>query len=406
MIQKVDEQELDEEFFALLEEDLQFSIACGDVALEREFALREWIAEFRSMAQAQRAGQLSAEQVVAETQRILARRQELWSTAGHHLVTEDAASCARARALLSHLQEIKAFAVGSAIELRGNSTVAAKMDLAARASRAISHLTTLRDDAAVVAFERTEVRALALAAHELAMSPHLTVARPLWDCPHQYVVPNRVFFAGADDARQFMAQVCQQKRLDLGANVQAQNYGQSRWDALRSSAIAVFDWRRYKTELVRQVRTAALELAAVAYEQGRSITLGTPVVVLTQAGQRLPFDIDIEPLLLSGRDKKGDRAALEAALDTALYARQRLAADSGLTVTADWLRTSLAAHSRRRAFDGMGWFDPKHAADPAAFRAGRPVAGAVGRGARWRCFRRASPHIQPPTLLPASASFM
>jgi hypothetical protein len=368
MMQKVQDGELDEEFFGLLEEDLESSITSGRVAPEREFALREWVAEFRSIADAQRAGQLTGEQVVSETQRVLARRLELWSTAGHHLVSDDSASSARARELLTHLQGIKAFAAGSAIELGGDVTLKAKMDLAARASRAVAHLSTLKDDAAVVAFERNEVRELALTAHELAMLPHLTLARPLWDCPRQYAAPNRVFFAGEEDARRLLDNVCKQKRLDLGEKIQARNYGQSRWDALRNSSVGVFDWRGYKPNLAQHDETAALQLAATAYEQGLSIVLGMPAVVLANTGQSLPFDIDIEPLFLSG-NKKTDRATLDAALDTALYSRQRLASDSGLPATSDWLRNSLAEHPRRRSFEGMGWLDPAHVNDPAAFQA-------------------------------------
>jgi hypothetical protein len=91
--------------------------------------------------------------------------------------------------------------------------------------------------------------------------------------------------------------VCKQKLLDLGEQVQAQNYGQSRWDALRNSAVAVFDWREYESDLIQRDPAAALELAATAYEQGLSIVLGMPAVVLARSGQRLPFDIDIEPFV-------------------------------------------------------------------------------------------------------------
>lgn len=369
IVQKVQASEFDDELFALFEESLKLYLADGLVSPEREFALRKWLDECRNVIDAKRSKQLSRDEVIAEFQRIWARRQELISTAGHHLVADNPDSCARARALLSHLQAIKIGVSGDVLAAGGEKTYLAKMQLARRASNAVSHLKTLKDDAAVIAFEQTEVRDLALAAREISMLPHLTVARPLWDCPHLSVSPNGVFFSGADDARSLLSGVCKQKRLKLGAQVQAQNYGQSRWDALRSNAIAVFDWRRYETNLFQRDSAAALELAAVAYEQGLSIALGTPAVVLAKVGQPLPFDLDTEPLLLGGRDKKEDQAALESALDTVLYSRQRSAARSGLKATADWLRTSLAEHPQHRFFESMGWLNPEHAADPLAFRA-------------------------------------
>ena len=369
MSEKLKANELDEEFFGLLEDNLQSAIAQGLMPLEREFAMREWIEEFRGIAQARNSGKFTPAQSVAEIQRVLARRQELFSTAGHHIVTAQGAANSRARALLPYLQELKTFAFAEAMAFRGSMTQEAEGKLAARVSRAVKHLSTLKDDAAVVAFERNELRELALATHEVALSSHLTLARPIWDCPIQHAIPNRVFFAGAEDARRLLADLCEQKRLDLDVEVQKQNYGQSRWDALRRSAIAVFDWRAYDPKLAEQNPRAARELAAVAYEYGLSIALGKPVVILAMAGKDLPFDLDIEPVQLAHGDEGADRVALASAIDAALYSRQRHATESGLMATADWLRTALAGHPEHSLFEGMEWFDPQHAADPEDFRA-------------------------------------
>lgn len=364
MSEKFAANELDDEFFAMLEESMMSAIVLGLAPPEREFAFREWIAEFRSVVDGKKSGLYSSAQSVAEIQRILARRQELLSTAGHHLVD----SSARAAKLLPHLQVIKTFTNGSSVAWVGNNTKKANADLWMRISRAVTHLTKLKDDAEVVAFEHTELRSLALAAHEVAMMPHLTLARPLWDCPLKTVAPNRVFFSGADDARHLLAKVCKQKRLDLDAKVSARSYGQSRWDSLRGSAIAVFDWRQYERDLALSDPAAALELAAVAYEYGLSIALGKQTVVLARDRQSLPFDIDTEPLMLEGDDEE-DEDAFGAALDTALYARQRPSDDSCLKATFDWLDASLEGHPMRTAFEDSDLLDPELVEDPTAFHA-------------------------------------
>jgi hypothetical protein len=351
-----------------LERELQASIADGRTAPERAYALREMIGEVRGMVEDDRTGATPSE-IIGKIQRIMASRHELVSTAGQHLIEGSEQACARARALLPHLSTLKGALVSGAIERRGDKTRAAKIELLTRGTRHIAHISTLEDDAAVVAFERTEMRPFALAVRELMLLPHLSIARPLWDCPITHAAPNRVFLSGGEDMRTLLAEVCKQKRLDPAAEVQARNHGQARWDALRGSAVAVFDWRpRVQTVLAKGEAAAALELAAVAYEHGLAIALGTPAVVLADEAQSLPFDIDIDPLSLRGANKKADRRALGKALDHALYGFQRMAGDSGIPATAQWLNAALAEHPRRRVFEGMGWLDPEHAKDMAAFR--------------------------------------
>jgi hypothetical protein len=69
-----------------------------------------------------------------------------------------------------------------------------------------------------------------------------------------------------------------------------------RWDQLRESAVAVFDFTGYK-------RAASLEeasaLATVAYELGIALALARAAVIVAIAGQDLPFDLDIEPVRLN-----------------------------------------------------------------------------------------------------------
>lgn len=350
----------------LFERMLQTQISDGRVAPERAFALREMIQQARGVIEADNAG-ASATDVVGRVHRLMASRQELVATAGQHAIGENA--CARAKAILPHLTTLKGAITSSATDMRGEQTGTVKIDLFARSARMVAHIATLKDDAAVIAFERTEMRVFAQELRELMLLPHLTFARPLWDCPTTHAAPNRVFFSGGEETRALLSEVCKHKRLDSPNDTPARNYGQARWDALRGSAVAVFDWRsRTQTALAAGDAATALELAAVAYEHGMAIALGKPVVVLAEEGQNLPFDIDIEPVHLSGANKKADRRALGGALDHALYGFQRMVGDSGLPATAAWLQKTLANHPRRKTFEGMGWLDKHHVNDMIAFR--------------------------------------
>ena len=53
-------------------------------------------------------------------------------------------------------------------------------------------------------------------------------------------------------------------------------------------------------ELAARDARRARELAGAAYELGLAFALGAPVVVVTDAGDRLPFDVDVSPIEMEG----------------------------------------------------------------------------------------------------------
>ena len=61
-------------------------------------------------------------------------------------------------------------------------------------------------------------------------------------------------------------------------------------------------------------------MAVVAYEMGLACVLGTPMVIVAQRGQPVPFDVDIEPVLLEGDGRDPER--LIAGIQAALYGAQ------------------------------------------------------------------------------------
>ena len=70
--------------------------------------------------------------------------------------------------------------------------------------------------------------------------------------------------------------------------------------------------------------------------------MGRPVLVLARQGQAVPFDVDIEPLRLSG--DADDAARLGEALDQVFYAIQRGGKDSSLDRTLRLARQRYAGH--------------------------------------------------------------
>ncbi len=362
-----------EQMFAAMEKLLDDAVKSGQVPRDRESALRQIVAKFRDTVIRNKRGEISNEVMIAETKHAFSQLRPLLRTAGEHFVTENTSATSRTRVLLPYVQEIKTHAndgmMAAALKLPGEATRKEVADLVLQSINVIQQLNNLSDDEAVVTFERNEARALGLKARELALLPHLTLAKPFWDCPESYPESNQVFFAGAEQSRKLLAEVCDKKELKFAGEVRAQNYGQARWDSLRSSAIAVFDWQNYKQDGPTNGHEAAHELAAVAYELGLSLALGIPSVVLTKGKQLLPFDIDVEPTKLTGRTKEKNRALLETAIDNALYRQQRTVTESGLDATASWLQLSLATHPQRKVFEKMGWFDEELTNDPIAFRA-------------------------------------
>jgi hypothetical protein len=192
------------------------------------------------------------------------------------------------------------------------------------------------DDAAAQAVEHDVLRQLSADINAYTLRHHLTIvpviSDPVWAMPFRPIDPNAVFFSGRAEIRALVEKACAQRGLAVcdtaGTSVGA--IGQARWDALRTSHVAVFDLGE----------RAGPPRAAVYYELGVSRALGRANVLLLPEGETVPFDIDVEPCVLSGGD---EGASLGARLDKAMYSVQRRQADSSVSESERYARDRFGA---------------------------------------------------------------
>lgn len=391
--------------FAQLESLRQSALAKGELRPERDYGTRAWLDEFKNVLQAKESGKMSGEEAIAAVQRIAAKRKDMIVDAGPDPASKLPEE-SRAAALVPRLQAIKEFAMSAGMKAPSGQTYDAVMGLFSHAARALSELPKLSDDAQTLGFEQTEIRPLAQEATQLALLPHALVAFPAWDCPDADPSANAVFFSGDADLGDILKDVLRTKRMQLQPRRKG-NYGQSRWDQLRSSFVTIFDWRCYERDLIQRSPDAAANLAATAYELGLALTLGKPVVIVADEKREMPFDIDIDPVRLAG-DKAADAELLAEAIDDAMYGFQRLSDQSNLSLTLEQLSKLAAATTRPKVIEGMGWLDPEKVRDPVGFHAAaRQVVREAGRGEIitpvWTSNRRASDdttlfHVTPFSL--------
>jgi hypothetical protein len=353
--------------FEQLESLRQSALASGQLREERDYATRAWLDELKGVMAAKAEGSMSGSEAIAAIQRMAAKRKEMIVDAGPDIAAE-LPEGSRARALVGHLKLLKDFAFGALAGVPAGQTHTAFTELYTNVARAFAELPKLAEDTRALQFERTELRPLAQQAHELALLPHLTLARPFWDTPRADASASRVFYAGEADLAALLGQALAGLRLELASARPGRYYGQARWDQLRESFVAVFDWRSHSRELAEHDPAGAAQLAAAAYELGLALAMGHPVVIVGRAGQAMPFDIDIDPVNMCG-DAAADVAALTAALDHAIYDRQRVADDPCLAATRAGLVALAAGRGKARVFEGMGWLAEDNLRDPVAFLA-------------------------------------
>ena len=125
-----------------------------------------------------------------------------------------------------------------------------------------------------------------------------------------------------------------------------------------------------------------------------SFALGAPVVVVSTAGDRLPFDIDLAAVELEG-DDASDEAVLTQAIDEAFYVPQRPSRRSSLADTLAQLDALTRTHDRRHLIEGMGWLAPSLASDPVGFGAACDQVLRLMPGTGWTLLRPSWPGGYP-----------
>jgi hypothetical protein len=178
------------------------------------------------------------------------------------------------------------------------------LDLSMRAARVDKRIYEAgADDALATTVEKEELRPLALAVRNFSARMHSMPAKPVWHSAKVAVDSNAVFYSGSAKWKGAVAAVCRRPGLEMLAEPRGESYASARWKQLQMAFTTVFDLR---------VEDGP-SMAAVTYELGIALTLGKPVVVLVGERQTMPFDVDIDPVVLAGGP--ADDAALASAID-------------------------------------------------------------------------------------------
>ena len=138
---------------------------------------------------------------------------------------------------------------------------------------------------------------------------------------------NALLFSGSGKVRQQISKICRELGLQLMSAPTGENIAASRWKQLQKANTTVFDL---------SVRNESSR-AAVAYELGIALTLGKPVVVLAKKDQDIPFDVDVEPILLSGTAQ--DKSTISEAIDRSLVWAMPRPRSSGVLATVEHVLT-------------------------------------------------------------------
>ncbi len=162
------------------------------------------------------------------------------------------------------------------------------------------------DNARATVIEKEAIRPLAEEVRHFAARHHPLLACPIWPSARSKVDTNAVLFSGSAKVGQQVGKVCRQLGLALMSMPKGEGIAAARWRQLQAANVTVFDLSAPEGR----------DRAAVAYELGIALTLGRPVVVLAQENQAIPFDVDVDPVLLSGT--ADDAAAISEAIDRAL----------------------------------------------------------------------------------------
>jgi nucleoside 2-deoxyribosyltransferase len=162
------------------------------------------------------------------------------------------------------------------------------------------------NDAFAIVVDKEALRPFASEVREFSARHHPLLARPIWSGARTQVDTNAVLFAGSSKTRELASKVCRQLGLELMSQPKGAAVASARWKQLQKANATIFDL---------SMRDGPAR-AAVAYELGIARTLGKPVLVLAKDDQEIPFDVDVDPVLLSG--SAADIRVLAEAIDQAL----------------------------------------------------------------------------------------
>jgi hypothetical protein len=369
--------------FEQLQNVYQQDIQSGKVPAVRKHALdpvMEQLGEMLKYRPDDMGGKVSQG---AELRELMARMAPLLGDTGNKMPVSPADLAAgRAEAVWRRFAAVKtSLAQDMARQHGGSETQFFAMELYRRCGHADTFVHQHeQDDPWMHEYERDVLRQLAIDARTFALRNHLTIARPIW--PSQAVVldPSAVFFSGSASGQDIVDAACELVGLNRPATSVAKDHATARWDRLRASHVAVFDYRDYRAPRPRQPidLAATLPSAAVSYELGIALALGMPVIIVADEGQDLPFDVDVTPVRLQSSDGR-DRERIAEALDDALYGLQRGGSGSSLPETRAYLTQHFASDPNVVVSQTLRLIDESTDRDPIKFRRfAQSLIGALG----------------------------
>ncbi len=344
----------------VLRQMYQTHVASGQIALERQPFLTAILAELEEILGSPAPG-------LADKQIKVTRVQQLFSQMSEALIHPSRAQplekplAGSSRATLTELHDnlYRYVMTETARGLLTGEEGKALLALMGRLRGTREAFASLPISADPVKLETEVLRPLALDIRSFSLRHHLTLAQPVWPSRAVGQHGDALVYSGGLEVGTLVAQACASRNLRCLVPQPHQEPASLRWDQLRESAVAVFDFTGYK-------RAASLEeastLAAVAYELGIALALGRAAVIVAIAGQDLPFDLDIEPVRLNSGES--DPAKISDAFDRALYSLQRGAAGSSVKPSVKYLRDRFGSHANPHVRMSLETLDSDAMSDP------------------------------------------
>jgi hypothetical protein len=348
------------EQMGVLRQMYQGFIASGQIGSERQTFLTAILAELEEILGSPAPGLADKQIRATRVQQLLSQMSEaLLHPSRAQAVEEPVAGSTRAALSELHANLHRYVMTETSTGLLTGEEGKALMTLMGRLRGSREALANLPASVDSVKVETEVLRPLALEIRNFSLRHHLTLAQPVWPSRTVGQHGNALFYSGGSQVGALVAQVCAKRELRCLVPQADREPASLRWDQLRESAVAVFDFTGYTRAASSE---QASPIAAVAYELGIALALGRAAVVVATDGQELPFDLDIEPICLNNDDS--DAANLSAAFDRALYGLQRGAAGSSVKPSIKYLRDRFAGHSSPHVRMSLETLDDAAMSDP------------------------------------------
>lgn len=176
-----------------------------------------------------------------------------------------------------------------------------------------------------------EVWRLAIEVQEYARRHHVVLAQPVFAVTRSHAKPLSLFLSGRSELLALAETLAERYGLEVLSRPLRGDYAQERWNQLCSAGVAVFDLGT----------TRELDLAQVCYELGMALALGKTSVIVASPNTKIPFDVNLRPVLLP-IDQNVDRVerldlAIQQALGSIVWGGSEAGLGQGKSDALTWL---------------------------------------------------------------------